>query len=237
MPRVFERFQLEISLSILSITLLFTLASQTMKADTSKKWLLTVPVFTSDGEGTVGLDIPFSNDASLAFHAISQATTDLASIQEREANQNTHMYSDALEANIIFQRFSNPKMMRGFHWGIGAGYRTANTTWIKQADPQLSIASSQLDKHGLAHYQFKAAGPIYMGRAGYRYVSTSLGFTAGVFMKIRHFQSIVADNSQNMSYASPEETPILASSEDDRNSLKRRAMTRVLPGIEIGWAF
>ncbi|MDD9951423.1 MAG: hypothetical protein OXT67_07640 [Zetaproteobacteria bacterium] len=206
-------------------------------AKEQKKWLLTLPLFTSDREATIGLDVPFTDDASLAFHAISQSKGEALHPQEMEEVPHSHLYTSAKEATMLFQRFSNPALMRGIHWGLGVGYRSTNVTWVKEANPELVLIQPQLDTHGLAHHTFHLSGPTYTARAGYRYVATDVGFVAGIFLKLRHFQSTVKDLSGTSQPAPVKATSFVRGTLDDQRSLQRRLMTAGYLGLEVGWAF
>ena len=69
-------------------------------------------------------------------------------------------------------------------------------------------------------------------RTGYRYVADSPGFMAGVYLKIRHFHNRVRD--QKGKEGEPFRVAIVGK---EASALKRRLMTSLLGGLEIGWAF
>jgi hypothetical protein len=66
---------------------------------------------------------------------------------------------------------------------------------------------------------------------GYRYAAESVGFMGGIVLVLRHLENRVTEKDTGAGSAYAE------TSYEDKNALKRRIMTSLHPGLELGWAF
>lgn len=126
-------------------------------------------------------------------------------------------------------RYTNPTRLSGFHWGLGAALRQEKVNWIK--DSETLGLSAVLDESEKVHHNLEISGPAVEGRVGYRYIGETVGFMAGIYLNVQHFQPTISDmKDSGDAYSSPIDKA-------DRAALERRITTRGGVGLEIGWAF
>lgn len=197
-----------------------------------RSWLLTLPIVSFGREQVIATDFNLGNEASVAVQGNFLAKGQDLYSRELEQDPTRSLISQGQELSFMFQRFSNPAELSGFHWGLGAGYRQVSAEWIKEPWLEKNSKAPETDLNGKVHHHLNLSGTTVSGRLGYRYVADSLGFAAGIYLKLRHFQNHIAD--QKLTEREHYETDIAY---HDRISLKRRMMSTLLPGIEFGWAF
>lgn len=197
-----------------------------------RRFLITLPVLAVGSESNLELDVNLGGDASLAFYWGLLSRSERLTSSEQELNPGSSLMLEGQEFGFIFQRFSSGIDMSGLHWGIGAGYRSILAQWTKPVEAEDSPYLTT-DKDGNSYHEFDLEGAILNARFGYRYVASSLGFVAGLYLKARHFQSRVSEKDKKSS-DSLKESPLNI---DDKIKVKRRLMTTVLPTLELGWAF
>lgn len=178
---------------------------------------------------TIGRDAPVRAEYNLGKASLSADWVEwLGEVGKREEltqseleeHPNDSMTSQGRELTLMVSRYKNSASMSGFHWGLGAGYRQVRAMWKKSA--------ALMGDDPLTH-NFVVSGPTYSGRLGYRYVGKDMGFMVGTYLGVRHFQNAVEDTELTQG-----ETAL---SENDKNSLKRRMMSAMRIGLEMGWAF
>lgn len=174
------------------------------------------------------IDTPFSMEYNLGRGMVGVAWTPVQPYQmlsERDLtnNPNQSLEMKGQEIGIITGRYQNEATLSGFYWGLGAGYRKTRGLWVKTAS---NATSSPLQSHDL-----NVEGTTFSGKLGYRYAAESVGFMGGIFLLLRHFENRVTDASQG------ENTAYMETSYEDKTALKRRIMTSLHPGLELGWAF
>lgn len=143
----------------------------------------------------------------------------------REQNPELSLETKAQEFGIMVSRYSTPEHLSGFNWGLGIGYRQENVDWRKE---------TLTDDTGLSSHRFNVKGVTASMKLGYRYVAESLGFMAGLFLFVKHFEGRVSDGSTEQDG----DRIYTASTPGVRDSLARQLKTRIMPiSLEIGWAF
>ncbi|MFK7824706.1 MAG: hypothetical protein AB8G05_11145 [Oligoflexales bacterium] len=197
-----------------------------------RRFLVTLPVLAVGNESNLELDLNLGGDASLAFYWGLLAKSDRLTESEKESKPGSSLMLQGQELGLVFQRFSSGIDMSGFHWGLGAGYRSILAKWTKPQD-QSSLSYLRTDEEGNTYHEFNLAGAVVSARFGYRYVAESVGFVAGLYLKARHFQSRISEKEKEES----EPTNFSPLGIDDEIKVKRRLMTTVLPTLELGWAF
>ncbi|NRA43973.1 MAG: hypothetical protein HRU09_03345 [Oligoflexales bacterium] len=199
-----------------------------------RRFLVTLPVLAVGSESNLELDLNLGGDASLAVYWSLLAKSERLTQSEIESEPGSSMMLEGQEFGFVFQRFSSGIDMSGFHWGIGAGYRSILAQWNKPKSEASSPYLTAEDEEN-SYHEFDLAGAILSARFGYRYVAESVGFVAGIYLKARHFQSRVTDKNNE----TQNEQPLYESPLDleDEIKVKRRLMTTVLPTLELGWAF
>lgn len=136
---------------------------------------------------------------------------------ELEQRPGESLTSRGREIGLLWSRYSNPALMSGFAWSLGAGYRFWEGRWkhvLADGD------SEPIDQDILS------SGPTFTGRIGYRYVADTLGCALAGYSSIKHFQNQVVSESEEISLPN-----------EDARSLGRRMMTSLRIGVELGWAF
>ena len=199
---------------------------------TQRDWLMSLPLVSVGRDSPLGLEFNIMNEFSLGVHLGLVSKGEELGKKEQEDHPGTSLETHGQDISLIFQRFSNPAEMAGLHWGINLGYRQIRATWIR--DPEQSSAGifPALDEEGNMHHHLRLEGTSLGIRFGYRFVADSPGFMAGIYLKARHFQSRVRDDDPPESGELLTEIP-----PEDAIALKRRMMSSLLAGIEIGWAF
>lgn len=202
----------------------------------SRQYVLTLPLIAVARESTLAFEFNLMNEASLSLHWSRQTPGEELRKKELEERPLDSLTLEGQEFGFGFQRYSNARELSGFYWGLGAGYRKVAAVWIR--DPGVQVGSNlnnplYVDDLGKVHNYMDVSGTAVNGKVGYRYIAKDLGLTAGLFLKLRHFQSAVKKNeaSPDKRYA---KNPL---GQNDKSVLKRRLMTTLLPGFELGWAF
>ena len=201
-----------------------------LEAKDYKSWVVTVPAISVARESFLAVDINLQGNSSLEIQW--GRLLDGEDLRKRELEEQPlgSLMTHGQELGFYFQRFSRGKTLSGFHWGMGAGYKILTAQWTKLQDDTI-LNRSFLESY--SNHNVKLSGTMILGRLGYRYVAESVGFTAGLYLKLRHFQSRVEDITDN----DEELLEFTSLSQHDAITLKRRMMTSLLPGFELGWAF
>jgi hypothetical protein len=126
--------------------------------------------------------------------------------------------------------------MGGFFWGLGVGQRVLQADWRKSPYYKTVDQFGIVDSDGKVTHRVTATGTLLEGRLGYRYVTSDLGFLAGLFLDVAHHNAHVRDREvpEDSDPAADHVAPI---GEHDAYVLGRRLGSTGSPGFEIGWAF
>ncbi|MCB9229448.1 MAG: hypothetical protein H6618_07540 [Deltaproteobacteria bacterium] len=196
-----------------------------------KDWLLSLPLVSLGRESLLGVEFNIMNDFSLGAHLGLLSEGEELRKKELEQQPGNSLRMSGQDFSIIFQRFSNPEELSGFHWGLSAGYRSIRGTWVRNPEYR-SGSEFYPDQDGKIRQFPELTGTSLGFRSGYRFIAESSGLMAGIYLRLRHFQNRVKEQTKQNSSVSG--SPI---SHEDAIALKRRMMTSLLGGIEVGWAF
>jgi hypothetical protein len=147
---------------------------------------------------------------------------------DEAAETGESLVNSSQQATILLSRYSQPHLMGGWFFSVGAGYRAMEVDWrtTPQADDP-GISYGMRGEEGQTEH--KAVGKGYTGhlRGGYRYVPEDWPVALGLHFGLRHYQVAFEDTDDTS-------TPL---SFRQREQLKRRFMSRIEPGIEFGISF
>lgn len=207
-------------------------ASQATLQAAQRDWLMSLPLVSMGRESLLGLEFNMMNEFSLGIHWGVLSEGEELRKNELEKHPDDSFVTSGQDIGLIFQRFSNPSEMSGFHWGLSAGYRRVVGVWTKDPYSDGQVSRSGMDENGKIRQYLEMSGTSLGFRTGYRFVADSPGFMVGIYLKLRHFQNQVKDQE------SKKDEPFrVAISKEDSGALKRRLMSSMLAGIEVGWAF
>lgn len=173
----------------------------------------------------------YDGQAAISLDITGESEHEMLGKKEQDQYPGSTLLAKSQEIGLTFSRYSNPENMSGWHWGLGAGYKTMSASWIKEPDSESKEAI--LDQNGNTKHHLQIAGTTGTGRLGYRYVANELGFAASLFLLVKHFQNRIQDQEEDKNSFSTT-SPIAVK---DAQALRRRLTTTIRPGIEIGWAF
>ena len=198
-----------------------------MLADT-KTFLFTLPVLTIGREGAIRGEYNLFQKGTIALEWTEwsgKGEREELTNQEMKDNPGSSLRTQGRELGLMYSRYTDPRNMSGFQWGLGAGYRMMKADWTKTAsDDDKTDAMS-------ARYNVNVRGPTISGRIGYRFVGDSIGFAIGTFLGLKHFLSHASD-------VTGEDPAVFAPiRESDRRSLQKKLATSLKLGLEVGWAF
>ncbi|MBI2602894.1 MAG: hypothetical protein HYW48_07555 [Deltaproteobacteria bacterium] len=191
-----------------------------------KTFLVTVPLLTLGRDGSFRGEYNLFQKGTVALEWTEWGGNgkgeELTETERKEAPESS-LKTDGRELGLMFGRYGDPLKMAGFHWGLGAGFRSLDAFWRKAPENEAG--------EKMTLYDLRVAGATVTGRVGYRFVGEDLGFAIGSFLSVKHFQNKVSDKkSEDTANA----VPIVQS---DRLALQRRLMSSLRIGIEVGWAF
>ena len=217
------------NLNLFSILIFLLLLDNSLHAKAYKSLVVTLPAISVARESFLGVDINLGGDSSLEFHWGKLFEGEDLRKREMEEEPYGSLKTRGQELGFYFQRFSNGQQLSGLHWGLGAGYKTLVATWTKLPSEQEGVYLKD-DMNSYVNHNINLSGATIQSRFGYRYVADSVGFAAGIYLKLRHFQSKIIDEENMIS------EQIIPINQSDSIRLKRRMMTSLLPGFELGWA-
>ncbi len=207
----------------------FLISLQTYGEEIHKSFIVAIPLRVGTpyrfeynlGKGSLGLDL------------LKENVRERLGDKEIQQQPGDSLISEAKEISIMFSRYGNAELLSGLHWGLGIGYRAENMAWRKNLNLETKEDLEFLvDQDGKVYHAAKLDGITGSVRLGYRYVSQSAGFVAGLFVVYKHFESKVNDvASQGIVY------PFSKMPKEDLQTLRNKLMTSIMPGLEIGWAF
>ena len=200
-----------------------------------KDFVISLPIVTLGREGALRGEYNLNNNATIALEWSKwsgDAAREELTNTEIEEDPQTSLITEGSNIGIMLGRYSNPKQMSGFHWGLGAGYRKINAKWKKTPNSDTDESAS-LDEDGKVNYNIVTDGLALNSRVGYRYVGKEIGFVSGLYMAYKHFQNNMNDNENQ----SENEIKFTNIAQSDKTSLQRRFMSQFHIGLEIGWAF
>lgn len=198
----------------------------------SKSFLVSTPISIVGGELGIRGEFNLWNNGGLGLEFMAAPERDDCSKKENSANGCALMTS-ASEFNLSFSRYSYPSTMSGMFWSASAGLRRSTLEWtratkeasLKQREENEAFLLSELESS-----KVNASGPAYRLRAGYRYAAESIPLVSGLYGGLRHFDGTYKDAEQV-------DRVNVATTADEKKSLRHRMMTGLEIGVEIGMLF
>ena len=210
--------------------LFFTFGSLSVKAaDSYKRWNLSLPIISFGGEGVGKFEMNLSGHGALGLEVAMQQESEFFTQKEVEEKNNDSLMMKGTEVAVIYSSYSNSKLLSGGFWSFGFGYRRMRAIWEQTPENLQNASGIALTADGKLVHELGSFGPTLRARFGYRYVAESVPFSAGAYLGVSHFQNKFADVN------GPEIAVITA--DDDLRVLERRMMSRLEPGIELGFSF
>jgi hypothetical protein len=144
--------------------------------------------------------------------------------------------TDAVQGAVLISRYSYGATMSGFYWSLGTGYRKVDAYW--RSSPEGDDASTRMslaDQKGKLNHHLDLSGGTGHGRIGWRWVGESFPMLLGAHIGVRHFNATVKDVED--SKLQTDSMRISPTTNVEKKNLKRRMMTALEPGVELGVAF
>ena len=224
---------------IASISVVFS--GLTLRAETSFGEMMSQSMYKTSSFGVlwnisdpgiaVGGQLNLAAKASIALELATGGVLQDLSPRELEKNPNDTMVTEYRAGRIVFSRFSEPELMSGFFWTLGAGYRTQTATWLRTPWEKENVTSLNLNSTGQTQEKYRLSGTTGHGRIGYKYTGQSAPFFAGIHIGLQHFQATVDEV-----YEKTDEEPATKDKvhSEVKSSLKRRWMTTSDLAISVG---
>jgi|GEM_PF-1012951 len=215
------------------------MASRSQESGGYRSFDLTLPVVTLARQAQGRIEYNMGGLATISLEGARMVRGEDLSDEEIEESGDS-LQSEAVQGAILFSRYSNGPTMSGFFWSLGAGYRKVNAYWHTNPDTgrtpdenpgRMSLA----DDKGKLHHDLELAGGTGHGRIGWRWIGESFPMLIGAHIGVRHFDPTIKDAEESRLET---ETMRMAPTNDvEKRNLKRRMMTALEPGVEIGFAF
>ncbi len=212
------------------------IANSATAAEMYRTMAFSLTPITMAREGVVRAEFNLGTRASLALEGIAIGEgEDLFDDEIKESNGDS-LITRGGELALFVARYSNSASMSGFYWAMGAGYRQLKANWKRSPGANYSLQGDAYtivapDEAGKLNSQMTANGVTGHVRAGYRYLGESVPLSIGAYLGLRHFQSKFIDAKDSDNYVAAPST------NEERDMLRNRYMTKLEPGIEVGFAF
>lgn len=213
-----------------------TLASS-KRGSTARNYAISIPLFSVARESKFGVQANFFDKGAVSVQWNRLHAGEDYRKSELEEDSNRSLLTAGQELSLMYNRYNDSSNMSGFYWGLGLGYQTMNAVWKRNRDlieGAVETPAAETDEKGLIHNELRLSGTTYNGEIGYRYVFSSIGLSLGVNLKLRHFQSNIVEKEDNLDKL---EAYQQESTDEDRQTLRRRFMSKIFLGPELGWTF
>lgn len=212
----------------LAILMVSSAAKSADMGGTYKTMNLTLPLISLGGEAVTKAEWNLRGHGSIGVELSMMSESEMYSDREIEEKNGDSLMMKASQLALLYSQYSKPKTLSGGYWMIGLGYRQVKGAWDQTPSSNLDIQGASLNADGKVRHALNGSGPTGHVRTGYRYVAESIPFSVGAYIGLRHFQAKMNDS---------EESGAVETSPEDLNSLQRRMMSNLEPGIELGLAF
>lgn len=199
-------------------------------ADAYKRWNVSLPIVAFGGEGVSKFEMNLGGQGALGVEFAVQQESEFFTQKEVEEHNNDSLLMKGTELSVLYSSYGNPKMLSGGFWSVGLGYRSMKATWYETPGSLQNIDGISLTTEGKMQHDMATVGATARARIGYRYVATSIPFSAGAYIGVRHYQNKFKDvgNAEEGASITPAE---------DLKGFERRMTSRLEPGIELGLSF
>jgi hypothetical protein len=202
---------------------------QALAADSYRHWNFSLPIVSFGGEGVTKFEMNLATHGALGVEVAIQQEAEFLSDKEMEETNNDSLMMKGTEVSVVYSSYSNAKLLSGGFWSIGAGYRSMSALWLETPASTQKLEGIALTTDGKVQHDLVSDGATARARMGYRYVASSVPFSAGAYIGVRHYQNKFKNKeTDNNSYQTASE---------DLRGLERRMMSRLEPGIEFGLSF
>jgi len=196
-----------------------------------RSFSLSLPIVALSREAVARAEYNVGAQASVALEGTIIGQGEDFNDREIEENHGDSLTTKGYEVAVYMTRYTNPEMLAGFYWGLGAGYRRVEAAWSQTPDQNYTLTErDHLNDDGRMNHELRGEGITGHGRVGYRYVAESFPLVVGAYVGVRHWQNKFDDRESESDQYSP-------TADRDRNNLKYRYMSSFEPGIELGMAF
>ncbi len=191
------------------------------------------PLSAGMGESSFKGEYNLGGAGGLTLELTGIGKRDIYSDKEIEDhNGDTFVLEKGSEIGLHYAYYANGTAMSGGYWSVGAGLRTMETRWNRTPTGELALnADAVRDADGRIRHNVIGKGAAGHARAGYRYVAANWPFAAGAFAGLRHFDGQFEDDNKELTDGSA------ATPEVDREAMRRRFMSGLELGLELGFAF
>lgn len=195
-----------------------------------KSFNLALPLVALGGESVLRAEYNMGQPGSLGLEFTLIQESELLSQREIEEQPGDSLLQAGSELSLIYSSYVDKQLMSGFFWALGIGYRAMRLQWKRTPSLAFAPTGMALDEQGRFQHSLRSVGVTGRARFGYRYVASSIPFSIGAYLGIRHFQNRFED-------IEGEEDDAVVTPEDDKQALQRRLTSSLEPGLEVGLAF
>jgi len=209
-----------------------------VELDPYRAFSLSLPLVTITRDAMARAEFNLMGEGALAVEVGRMSRGQQYSEKHTEETGES-LENEAMQGSILISRYTNGNSMSGFYWSLGAGYRRTTATWQKlQAataadDFALGRTFGLVDDSGRVTHAVVGEGITGHGRLGFRWIGTSFPMVLGGYVGVRHYGARYRDDDKRIG----EDPRFTAITDDERKDLRRRFMTQLDPGIELGFAF
>lgn len=193
-----------------------------------KDFVVALPIIAMGGEAQAKFEYNLSGLGGLGLEVLLTQEGEEFTDEEVLEKNGDSLIVRGNELALTYSVYSNAKKMSGGYWTLGVGYRQMQADWSRGPSEEFTPSGVSLDSDGKFKHELVSSGVSARGRVGYRYVADSLPLMLGAYIGLRHYENKFEDRESDDAVETPEK---------DLESLSRRMMSRLEPGIEIGMAF
>ncbi|SME88226.1 hypothetical protein [Pseudobacteriovorax antillogorgiicola] len=193
-----------------------------------KDFVIHLPLVSVANEAVAKIEYNLSGSGALGLELTVIQEGDLYTTEEAAKYNGDSIMTEGQELALTYASYMNASKMSGGYWTLGLGYRQVQADWLRSPSDEYSPTGVSLDRNGKFKHSLLAGGATAHTRLGYRYVASAFPFSIGAFIGVRHYENTFTDRPVDDAVETPDA---------DRESLERRLMSSLEPGIEIGMAF
>ena len=203
-------------------------AASLMGAEMYKTMNIALPIISFGRESVAKAEFNLKGHGALGVELNLARQSEIFSDKEVEQKNGDSLLMKGSQLALLYSHYSDPKMLSGGFWSLGAGYRQVRADWTETPSKTSDLQGISLNSDGKMRHVLAGSGMTAHARAGYRYVAESIPLSIGAYLGVRHYQSKIRDIDAEGSSST---------SSEDLAALERRLASRLEPGIELGLAF
>ncbi len=191
--------------------------------------VVNLPIISIGGEAVGKVEYNLKGEGSIGLEVAIQRETELYTDDEIQERNGDSILAKGRGVILTYSKYANDAMMSGGYFALGLGYKQVEADWRRSPEEDFVPSEVYFDSDGKIIHSVIAKGATGHIRVGYRYVASVLPISIGAYLGVRHFENTIEDREGNRNS--------LKTPENDLESLSRRLMSSLEPGIEVGMAF